>query len=535
MAGMSKREKLDTTKIFSNLRELQAKQRNVLVFILSFALIGIIVMLVTRAATPTADLESEKGLIASPAISGLDSSASGGQYVQFKDVPAPEPPPPINANIDCNNPLNRFVTTTGNAQGDGTCAKPWDLKTALAHPATLKPGDFVWVRQGTYTGCFISEIDGTTDKPIIIRQAPNENVKLNGALPCTPFDYVLRINGSNSWFWGFEIMNANPVRIGGDGSVGPSGITLGVGDFGVNTKVINTIIHDTAQGLSVWSPAKNTEYYGNVIFHNGWDGSDRAHGHSIYAQNLDTTKRFLDNVMFSGFNHGFHGYGSQALNNFWLEGNIAFNSGSSGADKAARDYLVGGGSIAQSPTLISNYSYMSNGGQNNIGYQAGCTDAIIKDNYWAILNGPVLYLIKCTTGLTMTGNTFAGATSQFDPAAYPNNTYIPYLTRPTGLKIFIRPNKYEPGRSNIAIYNWDNTPTVSVNLSTTGLKNGQKYEIRDVQNFTGPAFMAGTYNAASPNVSITMNQTAVTQSINGKGQITHTNSEYGAFVVLPIP
>lgn len=34
---------------------------------------------------------------------------------------------------------------TGISQGDGTFDNPWDLQTAMSHPACVKPGDTIWL------------------------------------------------------------------------------------------------------------------------------------------------------------------------------------------------------------------------------------------------------------------------------------------------------------------------------------------------------------------------------------------------------
>ena len=38
-----------------------------------------------------------------------------------------------------------YVSPTGTSQGDGSLGNPWDLQTALSHPAPVKPGDTVWL------------------------------------------------------------------------------------------------------------------------------------------------------------------------------------------------------------------------------------------------------------------------------------------------------------------------------------------------------------------------------------------------------
>jgi uncharacterized protein (TIGR03437 family) len=100
------------------------------------------------------------------------------------------------------------------------------------------------------------------------------------------------------------------------------------------------------------------------------------------------------------------------------------------------------------------------------------------------------------------------------------------------VKVFIRPNKYEPGRAHIAIYNWDLKPSVPVDL-TDVVASGSTYEIRDVQNWFGEPVVRGTYNGGS--VDIPMNLTSVTSLVGEVDHFdhsTHTGPRFGAFVVL---
>src|SRR5580704_17034433 len=54
-----------------------------------------------------------------------------------------------------------YVAPGGTSQGTGSLDRPWDLQTALSQPASVQPGDTIWVRGGTY----ISAIsDGFTSK-----------------------------------------------------------------------------------------------------------------------------------------------------------------------------------------------------------------------------------------------------------------------------------------------------------------------------------------------------------------------------------
>src|SRR6185295_3361546 len=72
-----------------------------------------------------------------------------------------------------------------------------------------------------------------------------------------------------------------------------------------------------------------------------------------------------------------------------------------------------------------------------------------------------------------------------------SSTYTPGA--PTGVWTSVRPNAYEPGRANIVIYNWPLNASVPVDLSASGIKVGDTYQVRDAENwFHGPV-VSGTY------------------------------------------
>jgi hypothetical protein len=73
-----------------------------------------------------------------------------------------------------------------------------------------------------------------------------------------------------------------------------------------------------------------------------------------------------------------------------------------------------------------------------------------------------------------------------------------------------------------------------VDLSASGLANGQAFEIRNVQNYFGVPVLTGIYNSRSPVVSLRMTDTAVTPPVGFDAYpIPSTLPEFGAFVLLP--
>ncbi|MCU1263519.1 MAG: hypothetical protein JWO80_6404 [Bryobacterales bacterium] len=422
---------------------------------------------------------------------------------------------------------NFYVAPSGSSSGTGSISQPWSLAAALAQPAAVKPGDTIWLRGGTYRGNFSGNLNGSSTSPIIVRQYPGERATIDGA-PGGTGNTALTINGSWTWYWGFEVMNSAGVR--STGTTGSGGLNgWGINVYGTNVKCINMVVHDNDQGFGFWSQADGSEVYGNVIYNNGWMAPDRGHGHGIYAQNQNNTKLIQDNVIFNQFSHGIHGYTSGGyLNNIYMAGNISFNNGylEGGFE---RNILIGSDTsvVAQSPSLVSNYTYFTparGSGENNLGLTQGCTNATVTNNYFA--GGTALHL-NCSSA-SVSGNTFydtAGSTP-----SYPNNTYYSASNPPTGVKVFVRPNTYETGRGNIAVFNWSHSSSVGVDLSSI-LTPGASFEIRDAENFWGAPVVSGVYSGGV--VQVSMSGLSVAQPIGSvPAAPVPTAPEFGAFIVL---
>ncbi len=434
------------------------------------------------------------------------------------------------------------MAPNGTPDGNGSKERPWDLATALAQPSAVKPGDTIWLRGGTYKGSgvpgkpFVSRLTGTPSAPIIVRQYPGERAIIDGNdTSDTPAIWVT--GGGYAWFWGFEVMNSNPKRFSAQvpDAYDIRGNGLHVQAPGV--KLINLVVHDERSGLAVWDEAPDAEVYGDISFFNGWQrppGGGGAKGHGVYAQN-PTGMKIVDNIFFQNFGWGIHIWGSgpaQDLNNFYLEGNIVFNNGEIG-DYWKANILVGGirGIVAQNTTILNNYTYYSNRffgeSENNLGYSAGCQNTVVQNNYFASYAYYVLHLVNCVH-TTMTGNTFFGQLKGFTAADFPSNTYL--TNRPTGVRVFVRPNKYEPGRAHIAVYNWDLMDSVDVDVSGI-LPVGARYEVRNAQDYFGPPVLTGTYDGRL--LRLPMTGLRVAAPI---GNVTHkpatTGPEFAAFVLI---
>ena len=81
---------------------------------------------------------------------------------------------------------------------------------------------------------------------------------------------------------------------------------------------------------------------------------------------------------------------------------------------------------------------------------------------------------------------------------------------PISSTVIIRPNTYERGRANVVVYAPSAPNSISINLSATGLINGQPYTIKNAYNYNGPNVFTGVYSASAPIVSIPLNGAALT-------------------------
>jgi hypothetical protein len=440
-----------------------------------------------------------------------------GSYVQ---APAAEPRPP----------RVFWVATDGRPDSQGSTDRPLDLKTALSNEGPVRQGDTVWVRGGTYRGAFTTSLDGTAAAPIMVRRVPGERVTIDSGE--SPRD-ALTAGGSHTWFWGLEITSSDTKRQTDQGGSWPTDLRRGYGSAtrAPGIRYINLILHDNGGGLGIWSEAIGSDAYGNIIYNNGWEGPDRSHGHGIYTQNQHGQRHLTDNIVFNQFSHGIHAYGSGEayLDNISIAGNILFNNGalSAGAEYE-RNLLLGGGRTATSPKVEANVTYFDqakSGGQNNVGYAAGCTDFTIAGNYFI---GGLPLVLTCPTGV-FTGNVLQGAFSPSMRDQYPENEYR--VEPPSGTRVVVRPNRCEPGRAHVAIFNWDRLPSISVDLRDAGLSSGAQFTIHNVEDYFGAPVARGTWDGASIEVPMTGLRAAPAVGMPAPESDSQPR-EFGAFVVV---
>jgi Big-like domain-containing protein len=468
--------------------------------------------------------------------------------------------------------LGWYAAPTGSSTGDGS-GRPWDLQTALhGGNGKVQPGDTVWLRGGTYTSVtpVNSTLAGTASAPVVVRQYPGERAILDarGATSSTNRGDFLTAAGNYSTFWGFEVMDSDPAR----SDTRPNLIVVNAS----HVKLINLTVHDGGIGFYTFSEPVDVEISGCLAYNNGWQESTFGNGHGIYAKSTSGPVYLRDNILFNQFGYGIHIFtiaGPDGLTNLHAEGNVSFNNGAVDGDPVnspSANILFGGSEPVRNGTLVDNMTYFSpNVGVHNLLIGFGTTvnqDLLVRNNY--AVGGMLLLDVGWWQSLTMTDNSLFGSTSDMiwlrdstvagfqlannryyrDPSAeawgYINTDYgfagwqqvsgmgatdRAVTSNPAEPKVFLRPNRYEPGRANLIIYNWSRQTTVPVDLSGI-VRVGDAYAIRNVQDFFGAPVVSGTYGGSPVDVPMT----GVTPVVPIGGSPTpppQTGPDFGVFVV----
>lgn len=451
-------------------------------------------------------------------------------------------------------PGQYYAATNGSPAGDGSITKPWDLVTALNAPA-LKPGDTLLLRGGTYTNPsnFIINKDATAAQPITMKSYPGEWAVIDGK--SSPNTGVVVVNGDWWVLRDFEVTNTALPRTEGRGQ--------GFVTYGAGTKIINTVVHDTNTCVGFWSTVTNGEMNGNILYNCGVTRFD----HGIYTQNPDgSTKIFTENIVSNSFGYNVHGYSSSgALKGFEFYRNVFVENDGINPAPDGNNVMIGGSQPAERVKFIGNLVYGSPR-HNSVGLRVGYSgsvqnrDFLIEDNY--IAQSQPLTFLNATeiTGQRNTTVTHATNTSHIllvnsSLNSWNNNSYykgkfyagngltFEQWKAQTGMdgnsswqagsapdKVFIEPNDHVPGRAIVTVFNWSKKATASINPGSV-VKIGQKFEIRDAQNYLGTPIVSGTYNGGG--IQLPLTSRAAAQPVGGMAPNLLT-PEFGVFVMNAI-
>lgn len=533
-----------------------------------------------------------------------------------------------------------FYASTSGSGSTCSLASPCSLRTALANQAVMGPGDTLYIRAGTYTGRYVSTLDGGTVRPY-----PGETVKIDGhatttlsgainsavttitvastanmygsmvvtidnedmqvstvvssntitvnrgwsgTTPATHADgatvihkdsFIFKITGSDTIYRDLEVYSSNTLRDYRDSWAARAsgvGITI-IGGNG--NSIINCLVHDANGGIFTGSSSSNSLIYGNVLYNNGAiNAAGDPDGHGLYIENVSGFSRIYRNVVVNSYNFSgqFGGDGSAYVGGDHRY-NILANSGAP-AGRITVNYL--GRAEFNALSVTNNHFFQrhanSGGSVSLFGYGEAITTLTVNDNYF--VGGIDAMSLQNVDAISGTGNNFFNKGTEFlsslihyypalglPTGTFNNNTY--HLAQGTTFvkegvgpvtlaqwktdsgfdasstdttvnmpdTVAVIPNEYEAGRANIVIYATSNPATVNVNLSTTGLVNGQTYTIRNVFDYLGAAVTTGTYNAASPTISISMTGAITNVATPTGGAITPSTTapDFATLVVLP--
>jgi hypothetical protein len=405
-----------------------------------------------------------------------------------------------------------FVGPDGKAANTGAKNSPWDIISAFgAGHNQIQPGDTIWLFGGTYKvdralihTAIPVKLVGAENKPITIKPYENAHVAIDGGIEsAAPVAYVHFYNLEifvTEWLTKVTSQQKGPWPTDVPKSYG------GVHDTGgKNCKYINLVVHNNAEGFEMWCDALNTEVYGCLIYDNGWDAPDRGHGHGIYTQNKEGVKTYSNNIistLAAGGQCAIQAYGSgdgakSYTNNFLVTDNISFNAG---------QFLIGGGRPSGGLKVHRNYIYAV---PMWVGYywSERNDDCDVRDNYVgnSSLNFFNFDKIERSGNVVINGDTKLYKTRE----SFTSEKGEPV---PAEAKVVLLPNKYEPTRANLAIFNWKKEQQVEVSFKDF-LKPGDEFRVMDSKKFFGDPVFTGAVDAA------------------GKAKIPVTG-EFAAYVVL---
>jgi hypothetical protein len=479
-----------------------------------------------------------------------------------------------------------YVAPNGKPTNPGSIARPLDLATALKGDQ-VRPGSTIWLRGGEYHGVFTSRLLGTREAPIVVRQYPGERATLIDGRARAPLG-TLNVYGAWTIYQDFEITNMNPdrsfstqFRPMGVYSEAPNSkfINLIIHDAGHGIGLWKEAVNSELYGNIIFNcGSKNLPTY-------------LSHGHGIYSQNNEGSKYIRDNIIFNQFGWGIHIYPNPGdMKGYDIEGNVVFNNGVLSAPQTRYNNILVSGYVpyqAERITIANNYTYHP-GTQVPTPYEGapvhfsdtnlclGCSDpqdhkdVKVTDNYF--VGGIPTAIVESWQDVTITGNTFYGTnglvglitTRKGRPHRYiwDNNTYLgtgwrgtlalfwvngtpldfpgwkrltgvdqrsQYIPgRPKGVKVFVRPNNFQPRVANVIVYNWDLNKSVDVDLGSV-LHQGDEYEVRNAEDYFGPTLLTGTYDGRP--LKLPMTDLKVAAPLGGLVPES-TAPEFGVFVVL---
>lgn len=477
------------------------------------------------------------------------------------------------------------VAPTGNADGDGSAEKPLDLFTALSEKSPAKPGDTVLLAAGIYeaagngnTNLTIAvTLTGEEGKPILVMPAPGASVQINGylAVNSTHLRIVnLEIGNPNYVINGIRyppvvsLMNSRYVELINCNLYGGCS-TYSSLQNSKDTRIYGCLVHDSCfreHGTSNFYLHNSRESTKVVEHCVAYRSSGQNLAIHVYGGDDAYNLKFLENILFLG---GIQG-GKQDFDNLFINpGTPASGIEVIGNVASQFDTEAGRPNVRlSSKSAAKKYDYTN-------------SDAVIRDNWfmgglYAVSMGrwkqmvfenntlwaqKMLIEINSATyrdgippqekkpdlaGYRMGRNHYFATPeslsfrydrigplaegepllsfSQWQALGIDKDSTLEKTAngRPVGSMVRVFPNRYEKGRANVAIFNWDAQDSVKVDLSHV-LAKGSRYQV---------------YNCLEINRTLAMARPVLTGAYEG-GELTFpmkkdpTSPNFDAFVVLP--
>jgi hypothetical protein len=321
-----------------------------------------------------------------------------------------------------------FATTTGSIANTGVDnTHGWDIRSALAGPPELEPGDTIKLKDSSTFDATASTINVslvcTALNPCVVRPETLSSfppaAKIDGT-GLTPANGIVTLLPSSRYvaFQGIEVYAANSSRISAQSGSNPTDIPIasGIVNLGNNNAIINNYVHDVnGNGMTDESTPQNSRVEGNIFRNNGWQGPDRGHGHQMYIQSLaGQSKVIKNNYGDNSFGYCVHAFTTVgSLYNLTISGNICNESGrpsqvygGAGAGLSPNVY-VGPAAPANNILVTGNHGYFrSTSGANFL--LGGSTQSVrnidltLTNNI--IVGGQDALSLSNWEAVTMTGN-----------------------------------------------------------------------------------------------------------------------------------
>ncbi len=391
-----------------------------------------------------------------------------------------------------------YVAPDGRTEGSGTRESPWDIASALSGKQTLPPGSTLWLQPGIYRhpergphGAYVvGSLHGTAEAPIQVRGVANARTTIDGGLSVGSNEFVEQAP-RHVWFRDFEITVSEKGRSTNQQGSAPLDLKAPFGGLNVygsqDCRFINLVIHNNVgNGIGAWSTATGTEFYGCIVYDNGWSAPDRGHGHGFYGQNQEGWK-VVSNCIFSvpagrgGSLGQFYGSDNSHLDNFRLEQNIAYTT-----PPQRNAFLLGGGAVAHNNHALNNYFYNSS---LQLGYnRPGCVGGRAAGNI--IFRGSLnlRFYEECVVAdnLVVDGAVSVAACGELE--VRDNQVFRDQM--PEGFKAILLPNRYDNSRAHLAVFNWNKSKTVTLKTAPM-LKSGDAFRLLKPGGYFGQPIWEG--------------------------------------------